>query len=528
MNRILIPTVVLLLGLVACSSDDPTTPVIPTGEIDAILDEAGKVVPLAEASYDTYTESVEEDGGFRYTYEMHDAVENLEGIAYLGLNDDVIWPGSMVRGDRAHQFVYEPITAPRGPITLSLSVESSSIGGELHQTVASPSLHAVRQGISDLVARVFTEDTSVPAQVDFSYQQVYSESQMNLFVNADVSYGGGSLETAFNWDQNSTTTKIMAKYTQIYFSVDMDTPTSARALFADDITAAQLRAATPPGSRPLYVAGVKYGMMALMCIETTFSREQMQLALDAAYSGAGLDVELDFGYTVGEVLSSSTIRTIVYGGSTSGIEELNGIDGFMSIIHASTEFGPDSPGVPLVYKFRHVADNTLAQISLTSQYTIVRPLRIQQYVRVSSLRYVCEWSDDDDPFYDADIDVDRISIWVNGFDRVNAADPGTRVNPVDQSVYAWSTGDYTEMHAGSIILTPGAADLVFDTDTCDWECARLVVSANVRDYDWASGDEWASGSIDLHGSQMWGAKSIMLYGADFTIRAEVMIEPTNK
>ncbi len=526
MKRFTIPLAALLL-LVACSGDDPTGPQIPTSDFNAIMDEAGKVVPLAPQSYDNYTTTEEEDGGFRYIHEQHDAIENLEGVAYLGLNDDVIWPGSMVKGDHAHEFVYVPITAPRGPITLSVSMENSSIGGVLHQTVASPSLHSVRQGISDLVGRVFDETTSVPAQVDFSYQQVYSESQMNLFVNADISYGGGSLETAFNWDQNNTKNKIMAKYTQVYFSVDMDTPSSPRALFADDISGAQLRSAMPAGSRPLYVAGVKYGMMAVMCIETEYSREQMQLALDAAYSGV-VDVDLGFGYTATEVLSSSSIRVIVYGGSTSGIQELTGFDGFMQIIESSTEFGPDSPGVPLVYKFRHVADNTLALISLTSQYTIVRPLRIQQYVRVTSQRFVCEWSRDNDPFYDYDIDVDRLRIWVNGFDRVNAADPGTQINPVDQWVYNWSTPDYHEMQAGSIMNAPGTVDLVYDTEACDWGCAILRITAHARDYDWASDDEWAEGTIELHGDQMWGPQTIMMYGQDFRMRAELTIEPANK
>ncbi len=527
MRRILFPLFVLIL-MVACSSDDPTDPGIPAEDFHAVMDEAGKVVPLAPESYDTYTTTEEEDGGFRYTYEQHDAIENLEGVAYLGMNDDVIWPGSLVRGDRAHDFVYEPISAPRGPVVLSLSLESANIGGDLHQTVSSPALHTVRQGINDLVERVFESRTSVPAQVDFACQQVYSESQMSLFVGADIGTAAGSLQTAFNWDENSTTNKIMAKYTQIYFSVDMDTPADPRSLFSDNATIEQLRAAMPAGSRPIYVAGVKYGMMAVMCIETSFTREQMQLALDAAYGGAGIDVDLGFGYTATEVLSSSSIRIIVYGGSTAGIRELTGFDGFMQIIEASTEFGPDSPGVPLVYKFRHVADNTLAQISLTSQYTIVRPLRIEQFVRVTSVRFTCTWSDDDDPFYDADIDVDRLRIWVNGYDRVGAADPGTPVNPTDEPVFEWSTEDYVEMHAGSIFEAPGTVDLVFDTETCDWGCASLVIGAHVRDYDWVSGNEWASGSIELHGDQVWGPHTIMMYGADFTMSADIVVEPTNK
>jgi thiol-activated cytolysin len=206
-------------------------------------------------------------------------------------------------------------------------------------------LSSVRQGINNLVDRVFQENTYVPAQVDFSYQEVHSCSQMNLFVGVDVSYGAGDLESSFNWDEYSETHKIVAKYQQIYYSIDLDTPESPRAFFASDITESQLETAMPEGSRPLYVSSVKYGMLAIMCIETSFEDSQMQLALDAAYNGI-VDVELEFGYTAREVLAASSIRIIVYGGSTEGIEELNGVEAFMGIIESSTEFNETSPACP--------------------------------------------------------------------------------------------------------------------------------------------------------------------------------------
>ena len=527
MKALSIASLFLLLMISACSEDDPVgITVVPDSEFAAVLAEAGHVVPLAPEQ-DEVTTTEETDNGFRYTYETHDAIDNLESVVYLGLNDDIVWPGNMVRGDQAHNFVYEPITAPRAPLTLSISLESSVIGGDLSETIAAPSLHAVRQGISDLVTRVFTTETHVPAQVDFSYQQVYSRSQMDLFVGVDISTGVASLSTAFDWSETSETNKIMAKYQQVYYSIDMDTPATPRALFADDITAGELRGALPAGSRPLYISSVKYGMMAIMCIETSYSEEQMELALDAAYSGA-VDVDLGFGRTAHEVLTSSSIRMIVYGGSTSGIGEFTGYEDFMTIIQASTEFTPQSPGVPLVYKFRHVADNTLALITLTSQYTIVRPLRIQQEVRITSVQFVCDMSDDDDPFYDADVDMDDFKIYAEAYDRLNENDSGELTNPGNTTVFNWHSASYHEMTTGSIFAAQGSLNVTYDTEVCDWDCARLVLTASARDYDWASANETGVGSLTLHGDQIWGAHDIMIYNGDFTFRAQVTIEPLNK
>ncbi len=513
----------LCLLIPACSEDDPTAPApdpVPPTTIDAILAEAGAVATLGNERDDIST--VEEvDGDFRYVYETHDALENLENVTCLGLNDDVIWPGSLVRGEHAYSYVYEPIIVPRSPITLSISLEGAGISG-LAETVGAPSLSTVRQGISNLVARALESNASAPAQVDWTYQQVYSASQMSLFVDADISYGAGDLSTSFNWDESSTSTKIMAKYTQVYYSIDMDTPAGPSAVLAPQTTEEQMRQAFPAGSQPLYVAGVKYGLMAIMCIETEFAMSQMQLALDAAYSGV-VDVDLGFGYTAAEVLQESSIRIIVYGGSTGGIQELTGFAGFMNIISASHEFAADSPGVPLLYKFRHLRDNTLAMISLTSQYTICRPLRIRQGVRVTCQQFVCELADDGEG--DATVEVDRLSVTCNAFNRLNSSDPGVQINPVDQAVFSWSTGDYVNMNSGSIFTAGGAIDLVFNTEDYDFAYARISLRAYAREYDWWSGNESAEGTLELLGSTMFGAHSIMLYCSDFRIRADVNIQP---
>ena len=196
------------------TTTQPTTepPIQPTTEtpkteftreevaaIEEIADDAGKVVPLAEEKDEIIDSTTEDKGDFRYTYEKHDVVDNIDSVVYLGLNDDVIWPGSLVEGAHAHDFVYVPISVERAPVTLSISLEGSpATGGSLVQTVEDPKLSNIRQGISDLLKDAITEDTHVPARVDFNYKQVYNESQMNLFVGADVSYGAGSLDTRFN------------------------------------------------------------------------------------------------------------------------------------------------------------------------------------------------------------------------------------------------------------------------------------------------------------------------------------------
>jgi hypothetical protein len=85
---------------------------------------------------------------------------------------------------------------------------------------------------------------------------------MNLFVGADVSYGGGNLDTKFNWDSTTKKNKIIASYKQIYYSIDIDTPTCPADFFAASMEVDDIKEALPNGAKPLYVCSVSYGMMA--------------------------------------------------------------------------------------------------------------------------------------------------------------------------------------------------------------------------------------------------------------------------
>jgi len=473
----------LAAALVACGEEG--APKISSDEIDAIMALAGKLEPLAVEDDKIVGEPIEEEeGDFRYTYETHDVVENIESVLYLGLNDDVIWPGSMILGAMAHSFVYDPVTLPRAPITLSVSLELSSTGDSITEVVRDPRLSTVRQGISDLLAEAVTEDTSVPAKVDFLYEEVFSQSQMDLFFGTDLSYGAGSLQTQFDFESTVEKTRIVAKYQQVYFTIDMDTPRNASAFFPSNTDPEELAEAIPEGSNPLYVAGVSYGLMAIMTIESNFSSREVRTALKAAYEAGVADLELEFDSKDREVLEDSTIKIIVYGGSTQNLDRISGgFEGFMDIVSASHEFTPESPGVPLAYKFRHVRDNTLALVTLTSQYTLVRPLRIKQRVQITVDRFVTVGADDEGP--DNTIEMDDFRVYVDAFNRFSTSEPLSPITNGRQEVYGFHTGGDISMREGTVWFAVGSTPYIvtFNTEIYDFDLAELHFSGTSREWD---------------------------------------------
>lgn len=521
---------ICLLGILlfaTCRKEDPEILVNPA-DLMELLALADKTEPLGDQKDEILETWTEDSGGYRYTYEKHDVIENLENVTYLGLNDDVIWPGSLVKGNRVHDFVYEPISVGRAPVTLSLNLESSSTGSSLYHEVAGPKLSTIRQGISDLLKKAIVADTKVPAKADFRVQQVFSQSQMNLAIGTDLSYAGASFSSQFNWDEGNTSTKIMARYWQLYYSVDIDIPQTPAGFFDPEVTMDELKTAIPPGSMPLYVAGVNYGMMAIMCIETDLSYNLMSTALDMAYNGADLETEVEFGYTANKILQSASYTIMVYGGSTAGLNDLEtSLEGFKKVINASREFTSDSPGVPLVYKFRHVIDNTLAYVTLTSQYTLVKPLQMFQEVSINVDKFTCIMADDEGPTNT--VDMDRFGVWAYAYNRKDANDPGEQTNTGNEVIYYFATGGEIDMDPGMTHLVNKTGAVIFNTEEFDFNYAKLRIKAYARDYDdppWNDNEEsWAE--IELIGHDMWGAHEIYLNSPDFTFLLNVNITKGN-
>lgn len=513
------------------------TPIIlgdRVADIEEIVDHAGNVVPLAAEKDEILSSETKEEGNFRNIYEKHDVVNNIDSVVYLGLNDDVIWPGSLVEGANAQDFVYVPISVDRAPLTLSISLEgSSATGSSLVSTVQDPKLSTVRQGISDLLKNAITGDTRVPARVDFNYEQVYTESQMNLFVGADVSYGAGSLETKFNWNSVTKQNKIMASYKQIYYTIDIDTPGTPADFFDPNMPIKDIENALPAGSKPLYVSSVSYGMMALVFIETDYSFEEMKWAMDASYKAiVSGSVSLDL--KTQQIMQSSTIKTVVYGGSTAGLQELeSGYNGFLNVIGASKDFNAGSPGVPLVYRFRHLSDNTLALITLTSQYTLKIPLRLMQPVRVTVNTFTCTLSDDEGAGNDADMD--RFEIYATAYNRWTSTETGSIIGSENQPVFKWSTSGSKTMGVGAIFdatqYKPNSLDIVYDTEHYDFDMARLKLKAYAREYDPLSANEAATIYWEITGEHFLDNGGIHTFNlsdnSDFGFTVSITVELLN-
>lgn len=201
----------------------------------------------------------------------------------------------------------------------------------------------------------------------------------------------------------------------------------------------------------------------------------------------------------------------------------------MKVVDASTQFNSTSPGVPLVYKFRHCADNTLALVTLTSQYTLVRPLKLRERVRLTVNSFYCEMADDE--ALPNTVDMDRFQVKAWAYQRSDQGASETTCLE-ETSVYYWSTPGEHNMDAGDTWNTtePNSIDIVFDTENNNFDLCRLHLWGWARDYDVLSANENGYGEVDIYGNRFYeqgGVHYFLINSADFRFKVKVTLTPLN-
>ena len=389
-SRILILGLCLSFAVVAiggCGNDsNPAAPKTLTAtDITQAVQLAGKSQPLGPDKDVIIATEVFDQDGFRNVVQTHDAARNVQDVACVSFDGNLIWPGNLLKGATLHQFAFAPVTGvTRDAVHLSIRPENSTTAPDF-MPIESPDLTTVSRGIHDLLVAALDGGATFAPRVHFEHRQVFNASHANLAVGADLTCGAGSANTSFDWASMTRENKFIAKFQQLYYTVDMDLPGTPADFFAAGNTVEGVRAAIPSGSCPVYASQVGYGLMALTLVETDYTPAEMSAALDAAYAGRSLFQEIRAGLTLEQVLRTSGIRTVVYGGSGAGLGPVeNGYTGLMRVIRARLALTASNPGVPITWTLRHLCDNDVAKVTLTSQYTVTKRIPRGPIVRYPS------------------------------------------------------------------------------------------------------------------------------------------------
>ena len=289
--------------------------------------------------------------------DYYSAAAGYDEQIVLSPQTDVIYPGALVKGETILDGTYVPIPAVRKSITISTSLTGE---GDVSTVIEDPKLSSVREAINGLM----NQDYDVPpANLSFTTDQVYSEDQLNLSLHASYKTKRYDISGSFDYSNKEIKTRMVAKFIQSYYTLDMDLPSKPSDLFKEDVDQALFGT-----YMPMYVSSVTYGRMALFTIESTLDKSEVETALNASYSKVKVDGEADFA----KLDSTSTIKVFVLGGSgSSAAATIEGFDAFKSYVIDGGNFSKDSPGSPISYKLRYIRDNSIGRIVFAASYPIV-------------------------------------------------------------------------------------------------------------------------------------------------------------
>ena len=357
---------VALVSLVACSTE------ISAPESSAIDDYIRSLpyLPVQVAQVDQGTASAPtNEGDYQCTTQNLRETRQYDRIVAYAANSESLWPGALVSGDSVYTGLFSQMVFDRAPATISVSLEN--LAGKKSAKIAAPSLATYREAVSGILTTEITGATA--ANIYSEIEQVHTEKQLGLALGVDVGWVTGSVKASFN----------LVRYTQAYYSVDLDAPEHPSSLLASTVSLADVAAKMNETTPPVYVSSITYGRMVVFTFESDYSAEEMQSALDFAYSG-GVDVSGQVSVSYKDILSKSKITAyILGGGGAAAARTIDSYDALIAFLKDGGDYSAESPGAPISYKLSYLKDNSPARMSFTSDYEMKECNRVSQKVKVT-------------------------------------------------------------------------------------------------------------------------------------------------
>ena len=321
------------------------------------------------------------DGDYSCTTQNLKETAQYDKIVAYAANSDSLWPGAIVDANSVTSGLFTQIVLPRAPATISVSLEN--LAGSKKATIASPDLSSYRDALSSIVQNTITGSTA--ANLYSEIEQVHSQQQLDIALGVEASWGLGtaSIKASFDFSKQDIRSRYVVKYTQAYYTVDLDTPAAPSAVFAPEVTLDDVSAKIDPQHPPVYVASVTYGRMVLFTFESQYSSEEMNAALAFAYNG-GVDVSGKVSVTYKDMISQSKITAFILGGNAgTATQTIDSYDALISFIKQGGNYSRESPGAPIAYKLSYLKDNSPARMSETTDYVVKDCVRVSQKVQIT-------------------------------------------------------------------------------------------------------------------------------------------------
>jgi hypothetical protein len=309
------------------------------------------------------------------TSETRRITTTFEKYVAFDPNAPSLYPGALVQGKELGNGILTPITTARNPLTITVSDFYSKGSLSLSRTVLNPTLGNINDSLHAILKQGFNSEQ--PAKMSFSQMQVFSMDQAFLALNASYKWATGSLDGSFSTTKNDKYSKFLVRFVEKYFTVSCEPPSSPSSYIADNANYENLKnyLNDKSGPNPLcYVSSVTYGRELWVLIESSENASEVRGALNASFGGLGNGGSASITAGATKILQESTVQSFIMGGQKKAARDyLSGdkITGISNFLKAGSKMDESDPPQPISYTVSYLSDNSLARVSVSTDYTVI-------------------------------------------------------------------------------------------------------------------------------------------------------------
>jgi len=301
---------------------------------------------------------------------------NVTELAGFNPNIGTIWPGALVQGKSLKSGVLSPVNVARTPGTLLLS----TLGTPSNDGKTEPRSKQVDRPsaatIEDARVQMINNGFLVPAKLSQVFKEFSSIDHAMVQIGASASYLGSSIKASLDSDSYSSNRNVMVLFTQEYYTIAMDAPTSPTSYFSNEVVVEDLQPYANTGDNPLcYVQSVTYGRMGMLFASSSVDIETLKRSIEATVRWASGNFSAYVGSQEEKVAKASDVKMLLLGGSPdSGLQLIPTTDqAIQTLADWIKQPITNSPrdiqlGLPISYKVNYLKDNAFAKLSFTTDY----------------------------------------------------------------------------------------------------------------------------------------------------------------
>jgi len=309
--------------------------------------------------------------GYSCTVKRVSLARNFEDIVlYSPLFGQEIWPGAIVSLKSMSDGVPDAVIFDRKPLDVwvdGLGFINNS------KAISEPSAQSVNSGIASILQENYQGNQWQQLYFTQDYVNSYSKEQVGIDAGLGLSAVIGntplSLGGQFNFGNMDSAHSVFISIYQHYYTVNINDANDAHSYLAGNVTCDKI---APHLNNDMLgiISSVGYGRLILFQMTNSVKVEREKLA---ASFKAGIFANGSYDQEKQKIFKSSTIKVLLLGGNPNAIANLIQPDeeAVKKIIDDGKYWGPDSPGVPLIYRVKKLSDELpVFTYGKTTEFTI--------------------------------------------------------------------------------------------------------------------------------------------------------------